>query len=65
MTYDEAEQYCHVRSAIYRESNKIRYWKNHPISLDKRVPDEDKSKTDWKEYDPRDSDNGSLFMFND
>lgn len=29
------------------------YWKNYPISLDDRVPDEDKHFSDWEEYDPR------------
>lgn len=65
MTYQEAKDKCHVRSAIYRESKKIRFWKNHPVKLDDRVPDDDKLAYDWLEYDPRDDDTGSLFMFND
>ena len=65
MSYEEAKKTCHVRSAIYRESKGVRYWKNHHISLDERVPEEDKRANDWKEYDPRDADNSSLFMFND
>ena len=28
MTFDEAKEKCHVRSAIYRKSVGIRYWKN-------------------------------------
>lgn len=65
MTYEDAKSFCHVRSAIYRQSKNIRYWKNDLLSLDQRVSDEDKLATDWEEYDPRDDDNGSLFMFND
>jgi len=30
-----------------------------------RVPLADRSATDWQEHDPRDSDELSLFMFND
>ena len=30
------------------------YWKNHPVSLDRRVPEDEKRSTDWEEYDPRD-----------
>ena len=65
MTYEDAKIYCHVRSAIYRESKRIRFWKNHSVKLDDRVPDEDKLAIDWLEYDPREEDDGSLFMFND
>ena len=65
MDYITAKSICHVRSAIYREAQMKRYWKNHPESLDDRVPDKDKLATDWKEYDPREDDTGSLFMFND
>ena len=65
MNYEEAKQSCHVRSAIYRESIGVRYWKNHTIPLDERVPRVDKRANDWLEYDPRDDDDGSLFMFND
>ena len=65
MKYEKAKSQCHVRSAIYRESKKIRYWKNHRVSLDVRVPEEDKLADDWKEYDPRDDDDCSLFMYND
>lgn len=55
MTFDLAKRICHVRSAIYRESNpSVRYWKNHTIPLDVRVPSEDQMATDWKEYDPSD-----------
>jgi hypothetical protein len=65
MTFDEAKQSCHVRSAIYRKSVGVRYWKNHQQSLDQRVPDAEKGALDWCEYDPRDDDETSLFMFND
>lgn len=54
MTYEDAKMRCHVRSAIYRTSNpSVKYNKNHPISLDERVPECEKSATDWAEYDPR------------
>ena len=65
MNYQDAKSRCHVRSAIFRESKGVKYWKNHPIPLDKRVPAEDQAATDWREYDPRDDDDTSLFMFND
>jgi hypothetical protein len=41
------------------------YWKNHEVPLDDRVSREGKAADDWEEYDPRDSDECSLFMFND
>lgn len=54
MTYDEAKTICHVRSAIFRTSNpSAKYWKNHSVPLDTRVPDAEKSATDWREHDPR------------
>jgi hypothetical protein len=57
---------CHVRSAIYRQINpKLRYYKNHTVPLLERIPDRDKTATDWEEYDPRDDDDCSMFMFND
>ena len=65
MNYKDAKLICHVRSAIYRKSNGIRYFKNHELTLDERISDEDKIATDWLEYDPRDYDDTSLFMFND
>ena len=66
MDYAITKSSCHVRSAIFRTVNPgIKYWKNHIIPLDVRVPDKDKAHNDWEEYDPRDSDNCSLFMFND
>lgn len=56
MTYEDAKTVCHVRSAIYRASNpSVKYWKNHTVSLDDRVPETDKAATDWKEHDPRES----------
>jgi len=66
MTYEQAKAQCHVRSAIYRLSNpETKYWKNHTLSLDSRVINSDKYADDWEEYDPRDDDTTSLFMFND
>lgn len=64
MKYEHAKECCHVRSAIYRESVGIRYWKNAEPSLD-RVPEIGKLADDWKEFDPREDDDCSLFMFND
>lgn len=56
MTYEEAKMWCHARSAIRRTSSpSVKYWKNHSVALDDRVPDEDKAATDWEEYDPRDA----------
>jgi len=65
MTYEEAKARCHVRSAIYRKSEGIRYWKNHPVPLDRQILPEDKRATDWEEWDPREHDDCSLAMFND
>jgi len=66
MDYEQAKESCHVRSAIFRKADpETKYWKNHTISLDERVPDDDKLSQDWEEYDPRDNDESSLFMFND
>ena len=57
---------CHVRSAVYRTSNPaVRYYKNHSIDIVDRVTVEDRTATDWEEYDPRDDDDCSLFMYND
>lgn len=65
-SYEKAKNTCHVRSAIYRPSVGIRYWKNHSIPLDDRIPDNEKLFDDWEEYDPReDDDQTSLWMFND
>lgn len=65
MKYEEAKSQCHVRSAIFRKSVGVRFYKNHPIPLDERTSVIDKDADDWEEYDPRDDDHGSLFMFND
>lgn len=65
MSFEDAKRTCHVRSAIYRKSKpKERHWKNtkEPFS---QVSEEDKKATDWEEYDPRDDDDCSLFMYND
>lgn len=53
MTYEEAKFRCHVRSAIFTEAEpELRFWKNHPVPLDERVPDEMKARPDWAEFDP-------------
>ncbi|WP_313489143.1 hypothetical protein [Stutzerimonas nitrititolerans] len=55
MKYAEAKEWAHVRSAIRRTSKPlIKYWKNHPVPFDNRVPAEDQLADDWEEYDPRD-----------
>lgn len=65
MTFEEAKQTCHVRSAIYRKAKpKERYWKNRHDPFG-GVSEEDRRATDWEEYDPRDDDDCSLFMYND
>ena len=66
MELKEAINTCHVRSAIFRRAKpRQKYWKNHRTSLEDRIPYEDKSANDWEEYDPRDYDDCSLFIFND
>lgn len=66
MKFREVCSKCHSRAAIYRKSDpEIRYWKNHNIPLQFRVPQKDQDAVDWMEFDPRDDDNGSLFSFND
>lgn len=65
MKFKEAIETCHVRSAIYCKGIGKRYWKNHPIPLKERVSLEEQIRDDWEEYDPRDEDGCSLFMFND
>lgn len=53
-TYEHAKSTCHVRSAIMRWSKpEVKYWKNHDVPFDERVPAEDQSADDWVEYDPR------------
>jgi len=55
MNYAEAKEWAHVRSAIRRTSKpSIKYWKNHTVPFDDRVPTEDQLADDWEEYDPRD-----------
>jgi len=55
MTFENAKLICHIRSAIYRASkSENKYYKNHTISLDKRVSTEDQDANDWEEYDPSD-----------
>ena len=66
MDFKEAVATCHVRSAIYRTCEPTKkYWKNHTIPIKERVPVADQQENDWQEYDPRDDDDCSLFMFND
>lgn len=65
MTFAEAIDRCHVRSAIRRKSKpNEKHWRNtfNPFG---DVSEEDKKATDWEEYDPRDYDECSLFSFND
>lgn len=52
------------RNRIGNKEKKL-YWKNHNIPLAQRVPGDDQLFDDWEEYDPREDDDGSLFMFND
>ena len=62
MTYENAKCCCHVRSAIRRKSKPDKkYWKNHTMSLDDRVPNNDKDGTDWEEFDPREHEECSAF----
>lgn len=66
MKIKEAIENCAVRSAIRRKSNpKVKFWKNHTKSIISRVPKEWIDAIDWEEYDPREDDNSSLFMYND
>jgi len=65
-TFENAIEWCAVREAIYRNSQpEKRYYKNHSVSLEKRVPLKDQKANDWRVHDPRDDDGTSLFMFND
>lgn len=55
MILQEAISSCHVRSAVYRESRPDeKYFKNNPVDIIDRVPEEDKKADDWVEWDPRD-----------
>jgi hypothetical protein len=66
MILEDAIAYCHVRSAIYRKADpNKKYWKNSIISLREQIPANLHRCEDWEEFDPRDEDRGSLFMFND
>ena len=66
MKLEKAIETCHVRSAVFRKSKPDkRYYKNHTVKIIDRVPTEDLLADDWEEYDPRDEDDTSLFMFND
>ena len=65
-SFKNAVSFCAVREAIYRDSNPAkRYYKNHTLTLEERVSVKDQQANDWRIYDPRDDDEGSLFMFND
>ena len=62
MKYEDAKNWCNVRSAIRRISKPDkRYYYNHPVPLDERVPAEDKLADDWEEFDPRDHEECSAF----
>ena len=62
MQYEEAKSICHVRSAIRRKSKPDnKYWNNHTESLDSRIPDKEKSASDWEEYDPREQPDCSAY----
>ena len=66
MEIDRAIDICHVRSAIFRKAKPdLRYYKNHSVPFKTRIPIADQLAVDWEEYDPRDDDDSSLFMFND
>jgi len=66
MKLNEAIEWCHVRSAVRRTSYpKVKFWKNHTESIISRVPKEWINANDWEEYDPRDNDDCSLYMYND
>ena len=58
MTFEDAVNKCHVRSAIYRLSNpNVKYPKNHTLPFLKRVPLKDQFADDWEEYDPQEQGN--------
>jgi len=62
MKLQEAISSCHVRSAIYRNTNpEKKYWKNHPVPISVRVPFKDHVHADWKEFDPRDDYDCSIY----
>lgn len=66
MKLEAAIDSCHVRSAVRRKSRPdVKYWKNHQVPIINRVPAVDSQADDWEEYDPREDDNCSLFMYND
>lgn len=66
MKLEDAIDTCHVRSAVRRRSRPdVKYWKNHQVPIVDRVPVEDRVAEDWEEFDPRDDDDCSLFMFDD
>lgn len=53
MNFKDRAETCHVSGYIYREGNpKIKYAKNHQISLEDRVPKSEQLFDDWKEFDP-------------
>jgi len=56
MTFEEVKICCHVRSTIYRKSNpSTKYYKNHSIPLEVRIPIQDQKANDWEELDPSDN----------
>lgn len=61
MEYENAKDWCHVRSSIYRRAKpEIKYAKNHSAPFDDRVPIADQQSDDWEEWDPNDYYNISL-----
>lgn len=53
--FETIKNECHVRGLIYRIAKpNIRYPKNHHLSLDEQVPDDEKKFNDWMEFDPAD-----------
>ena len=62
MKYIDAKRIIHVRSSMRRTSKPdVKYWKNHEVPLDERVPVEDQLADDWEEFDPRDHEECSEF----
>jgi len=62
VTYKQAKNTCHVRSAIRKKAKRhMIYLKNHIESLDSRIREVDKQAIDWEEYDPREQESCSAF----
>lgn len=66
MDFKTACSRCHVRSAIYRRYRPDkRYWKNHDVPFETRIPPLDQKALDWEEFDPRDADDSPGFGLED